>query len=154
MSTINSLPEQSFIAGSKLDKIYQNLKNLINVLQERSLPQDIAEEINQIISEKVNFSIDEKSLKKQLRSTYKAIIDLLRNKLNIVPKSYYRNMWMALGMTVFGMPIGVAISTAIGNIAMLGAFLPIGMAIGLAVGSTMDKKAADEGRQLDITYSL
>jgi len=32
---------------------------------------------------------------------------------------------------------------------MLGIGLPIGMAIGVKVGSNMDKKAFNEGRQLD-----
>ena len=59
-------------------------------------------------------------------------------------------MWLALGMSTFGIPIGVAFGLSIGNIALLGAGLPIGMAIGLVVGSKMDKKAFEEGRQLNI----
>jgi hypothetical protein len=51
-------------------------------------------------------------------------------------------------MTSFGLPLGVAFGISIGNIGLLGLGLPIGMAIGLAVGTSMDKKAAAEGRQL------
>ncbi|MFD2597795.1 hypothetical protein ACFSQ3_02435 [Sphingobacterium corticis] len=39
---------------------------------------------------------------------------------------------------------------SVGNIGLLGIGLPIGMALGLAVRATMDKKAKQEGRQLDL----
>ena len=68
----------------------------------------------------------------------------------MVPKNYYRNMWLALGMSVFGLPIGVAFGASIGNMGLLGVGLPIGMAIGTLVGSQMDKKALKESRQLNI----
>lgn len=53
-------------------------------------------------------------------------------------------------MTVFGLPIGVAIGMSVGNIGLLGIGLLIGMALGLAVRATMDKKAKQEGRHLDL----
>ena len=45
--------------------------------------------------------------------------------------------------------MGVPFGLSIGNLGMLGIGLPIGMAIGVGVGSSMDKKAFNEGRQLD-----
>ena len=48
------------------------------------------------------------------------------------------------------LPIGAAIGSVSGNMGVLGAGLPIGMGIGIAVGMSMDKKAINEGRQLDI----
>ena len=55
---------------------------------------------------------------------------------------------MVLGMSSFGLPMGVAFGLALGNIGLMGLGLPIGMGIGLAVGTNMDKKALAEGRQL------
>ncbi|MFY8110592.1 MAG: hypothetical protein ACOVKP_01170 [Flavobacterium sp.] len=78
------------------------------------------------------------------------IIKLLEKELKIVPKNYYRNLWSALGMSVFGLPMGAALGLSIGNIGLLGIGLPIGMLIGMLVGSQMDKKAFQEGRQLAI----
>jgi hypothetical protein len=78
------------------------------------------------------------------------IIKLLEKELKIVPKNYYRNIWLAVGMSVFGLPIGVAFGVSIGNMGLLAIGLPIGMAIGTLVGSRMDKKAFEENRQLDI----
>jgi hypothetical protein len=59
-------------------------------------------------------------------------------------------MWMLFGMSGIGLPIGVAFGLSIGNIGLLGLGLPIGMAIGLAIGMSLDKKALNEGRQLNI----
>ncbi|MBT8222071.1 MAG: hypothetical protein KJN96_02760 [Eudoraea sp.] len=57
---------------------------------------------------------------------------------------------MALGMAVFGVPMGVAFGAALDNMAFLGIGIPIGMAIGIAIGTAMDEQAKKEGRQLDI----
>ncbi|MFC3414076.1 hypothetical protein [Algoriphagus hitonicola] len=72
----------------------------------------------------------------------------------IVSKNHYRYTWMSPGMAAFGIPLGVVFGTSLGNMAFLAIGLPIGMAIGISVGSAMDKKASEEGRQinLEITY--
>lgn len=57
---------------------------------------------------------------------------------------------MLFGFTAFGLPIGVAFGLSMGNIGLMGVGLPLGMAIGLAVGYLLDKKALNEGRQLNI----
>ena len=57
---------------------------------------------------------------------------------------------MTLGMSAFGLPMGLALSTATDNFGLLGVGLPIGMVIGMAMGTGMDKKAKEEGRQLEI----
>jgi hypothetical protein len=57
---------------------------------------------------------------------------------------------MAIGMSAFGIPLGVAFGTSLGNMGLLGIGIPIGMVIGMAIGSGMDKKAFEEGRQLDL----
>ena len=55
---------------------------------------------------------------------------------------------MVLGMTVFGMPIGIAIFTATGNAAFISIGMPIGLPLGLAIGVQLDKKAMEEGKAL------
>ena len=57
---------------------------------------------------------------------------------------------MALGMSAFGLPVGIMISVLTGNYAFVSIGLPIGMGAGVAVGSAFDRKAATEGRQLNI----
>ena len=78
----------------------------------------------------------------------------LEKELKWVTKNHYRTMWMMLGMTTFGLPLGVAFGAALGNMAFLGIGLPIGMAIGIGVGISMDQKAANEGRQLELEIKI
>ena len=60
-------------------------------------------------------------------------------------------MWLGLGMAVFGVPIGVFLGVSIENMGMIGVGIPIGMAVGIAIGTSMDKKALEEGRQLNVS---
>ncbi|MAM30687.1 MAG: hypothetical protein CMC13_16865 [Flavobacteriaceae bacterium] len=99
--------------------------------------------------EKVN-TIQDSAYKKQLLKSRTKILRILEKELKLVPKNYYRNLWLALGMSVFGIPMGAAFGVALDSMAFLGIGLPIGMVIGMAVGSEMDKKAAKENRQLNI----
>lgn len=73
---------------------------------------------------------------------------MLEKELKIVPQKYYTKLWLALGMSVFGIPLGVAFGMSIGNLGLIPASLPMGMGIGAMVGAGMDKKALQEGRQL------
>ncbi|MBC7959846.1 MAG: hypothetical protein H7X94_08265, partial [Vallitaleaceae bacterium] len=88
--------------------------------------------------------------KKLIKQKQSKIIKLVEKEAKIVPKNYYRNVWLAVGMSAFGLPIGVAIGLAVKNIGLLAIGLPIGMGIGVVVGTRLDKKAAQEGRQLDV----
>jgi hypothetical protein len=78
------------------------------------------------------------------------LIKLIEKEVKLVPKNYYRNLWLTLGMAGFGIPIGVAFGASLGNMAFIGVGLPIGLAFGIALGTGMDKKALAEGRQLDL----
>lgn len=53
-------------------------------------------------------------------------------------------------MAAFGIPFGVVFGISLGNMAFLGIGIPIGMVVGIAIGTAMDKRAFDEGRQLDL----
>lgn len=78
------------------------------------------------------------------------MVNTLEKEVKLVPKNHYRNRWLALGMAAFGLPMGVVFGISLGNMAFLAIGLPIGMAIGIAVGTGLDKKASEEGRQLDV----
>lgn len=59
-------------------------------------------------------------------------------------------MWMVLGMSAFGLPIGLMFGLMMDNLAFLGIGLPIGMGLGLTLGTALDKKAFENGNQLDL----
>lgn len=140
------------ISGSnkKLIAAFEQFYKLLTELKKRKLPEDIVATINREI-EKINGFIDsDKNLTKQLRKSQTDILRLLEKKLKMVPINYYRNTWLTLGMTAFGIPLGVAYGSISGNMAFLAIGLPIGMVLGIAVGAGMDKKAFKENRQLDV----
>jgi len=134
----------------KLVRQFSDFEKLINELKKRDLPSEIVNSINQDIDDINAFVGSHKDLLKQLRKKQSGIIKLIEKELKLVTKNHYRNMWLAVGMAAFGIPFGVVFGISLGNMAFLGVGIPIGMGIGIAIGTAMDKKALDEGRQLDL----
>jgi hypothetical protein len=134
--------------NAKLLKVYNQFQRLITELEGLGLPDNIIDTIHESIDQ-LNMTSNDRLLKETKKEQTK-IIKLIEKQLKIVPINHYRNTWMALGMVVFGLPLGLAFSASLDNMAFIGIGLPIGMAIGLAVGTGMDKKAQEEGRQLNL----
>lgn len=152
--TFQQLTERPDIAADpKLQKIYTEYSGLLRELAKKELPERLIASVNQDIAA-LNALSNGSELGKAVRSRQRTLIKLLEKELKIVPKNYYRNLWMLLGMTAFGLPLGTAFGLSVGNIGLLSLGLPVGMAIGMAVGMNMDKKALAEGRQLDIELNM
>ena len=146
---INSLKPRPEISNKpKLQKVYTQFEKLIDELKSIALPEKITVFINASIDE-LNLISNEK-LRSQTKKKQSKIISLIEKELKIVPINHYRNIWMAIGMSAFGVPLGVALGASLGNMGFIAIGLPIGMAIGLSVGTSMDKKAQEEGRQLNM----
>jgi len=129
---------------------YSQLDKLLIELRRKDLFDETVNSINDGI-DKVNSVLEsEKELRKQIKTVQSSIIKLIEKNHKLVTKNHYRNTWLAVGMAVFGIPLGVAFSASLGNMAFIGIGLPLGMVIGIAVGSGMDKKAYEEGRQIDL----
>ena len=133
----------------KLMRKFSDFEKLINELKKREVPSEIVNSVNQDIDDINAFVGSNRDLLKQLRKKQSGIMKLIEKELKLVTKNYYRNLWLALGMA-FGIPFGVVFGISLDNMAFLGIGIPIGMAIGIAIGTAMDKKALDEGRQLDL----
>ncbi len=143
------ITRQNISESSKASNYYQQLGKLLNALEVKELAEETVDLINQEIEQLNSISAIDKYFVKAIKEKENRIIKLLEKKHKIVPKNYYRKLWMVLGMSAFGLPIGLVFGLSIGNLAMIGSGLPIGMGIGVGVGSSMDKKAFNEGRQLD-----
>ena len=139
-----------FDLNKKLNREYAQFSEFINHLKKKELPNKIISSINRDIEAINTFTDSEKELRKLISKTQSQIINLLEKELKLVTKNHYRNTWLAIGMAAFGVPMGVAFGTSLGNMGLMSIGLPLGMLIGMALGSQMDKKAFDEGRQLDI----
>lgn len=137
-------------SNSNLKERVEHFEILLSELRKKALPDALIQSINKAIEEIHIASSQEVQLKNVLRKKQSSIIKMLEKEMKLVPKFYYRNLWMVLGMSAFGIPLGVAFSMSIKNLGFIGIGLPIGMAIGMIVGTNMDKKAFDEGRQLDV----
>lgn len=149
MNTIELKERQNISDNIKLSRLYAQLGALLKELEKKELPGKIVESVQQDIEELNGTPVTGNELTKLVKQKQTKIIKLVET-LNIVPKNYCRNLWLAVGMSAFGLPIGAVLGTSMGNMGLLALGLPIGMAIGIAVGSGMDKKAAQEGRQLGI----
>lgn len=148
ITALRERPEN--ITNAKLNSLYLQFKQLLAELRTKQLNSDLISSINSDIEE-INTSLfvgDD--LKKLVKQKQTSILKQLEKDLKFIPKHYYRNLWMVLGLSAFGLPIGMIFGFSIGNIGLMGVGLPIGMAIGTVVGTAMDKKAFNEGRQLDL----
>jgi hypothetical protein len=148
---INERPE--FISNEKLNKRINCFSNLINELSKRQLSEKEVETINTEIQNLNTFSGSEKDFTKTLAKSQSNVLKVIEKESKLVVKNHYRNLWLVLGMSTFGVPLGVAFGISIGNLAFLGLGLPIGMAIGVVFGTTLDAKAAKEGRQLEVVLT-
>lgn len=134
-------------SNNRLEKSYLNFKSLIDELETKSLTENCRKVVEDEIH-LLNTVIDSKLLGQIRKSTLK-ITRIVEKESKLVPKGYYRMFWTSLGMSAFGIPIGVAFGAALKNMGLIGVGLPIGLGIGIAYGSSIDKKAAREGRQLN-----
>ena len=142
--------ERNDISGdTKLSRIYTQFQNLIKELKERELPDKIIETVNKDIEDLNATSLVGKEFKKLIWQKMRKILNLLDKELKIVRKNHYLSIWLSLGMSVFGLPIGVIYGLIMGNIGLLGTGFGFGMIIGMLLGTGLDKKALKEGRQLD-----
>ncbi len=129
-------------------------QKLVEQLNTKEIPDLLAEWINEHIEELNTFSGSEKARRKLIKKNQWNILRRVEKELQLVPKKMYLKRWMAIGMAVFGVPLGAAFGTSMGNMAFIGIGIPIGMVIGMSIGAAMDKKAQEENRQLDVEINM
>lgn len=152
---INELRKRKGIGENKqLIDAYIQFEKLLTQLRKRKLPDEVVQAINTNIDLIDPDPGTEEDLRKQLRKTQSDILRLIEKELKLVPKNHYRNVWLALGIAAFGVPLGVVLGASLGNMGYLAIGIPFGLSIGLAIGTGLDKKAADEGRQLDVEINF
>lgn len=146
----NLITRQKIADNVKASNQYNQLGALIVALESMQLSTETTDFIDQEIEQLNAISDTDKSFAKAVKEKENKIVKLLEKNHKIVPKSYYQKLWMILGMSAFGVPIGVVFGIIMKNMGLLGIGLPIGMGVGVGFGSYLDKKALKEGRQLDV----
>lgn len=149
MEIIKFSPKIDTKTDRKLDKACSNFNRLLLELKKKALKNEIVELINKEIEHLNTISDSSKVLKSEIKKKQLKIVKQVEQKAKIVVKHHYRNLWLAIGMSAFGLPLGIGFGMALDNMALLGLGLPIGMVIGMSVGINIDNKAKAEGRQLD-----
>ncbi len=132
--------------NKSLFKASKKMQTLTEALNKKDIPEKAINSISKDIILLNDFMGTDKELTKILNKTYSKILKFVENELKLVPKNYYRNLWMGLGI-LFGVALGSTFSFLFDNSIGLG--IPIGMVLGLTLGSKLDKSAKDEGKQLD-----
>lgn len=135
-------------ADIRLKKKVDSLQGILKELQERELSKAVIASINTHVDEVNAFNTSDSGLSRFIAKKQTKILNILLKGHKIVPKGYYRNLWMVLGMSAFGIPLGVIFGLSLGNMAFLGIGMPIGMAVGMSMGIAMDQKAFKDNRQL------
>ena len=140
----------SFYQNEGLSQGYENLENLLGELTGKEIPQPLVLSINEHILLINSFSGTDAKLVKELRKSRNEILSTLQKELQVVPRNYYQRMWVAIGITAFGLPMGVVFGVILDNLACMALALPMGLLFGIIIGSSLDKKAMLSGKQLDI----
>lgn len=153
MEIIKLNKRQNFADDKKLNRTYIGFETLINELKPKKLPDNIVSSINQHIEEINTTSFADKKLRRLIEKKQGKIRTLVEKELKIVPKGYYLSIGIAVGVAI-GMMIGTAIGLSLDNIALMATGIPLGVGVGLAIGARMDKKAFEEGRQLNLEIKL
>jgi hypothetical protein len=141
---------QDIATDEKLRSNYALFAELLDELKKRDLNSNVEMAINDHVDELNGSTLSGKPFTKLVKQKQTAILKQIEKEHKIVPKNYYRTIWMLFGMSGLGIPFGVVFGLSLGNLGLLGLGLPIGLAIGLAIGASLDKKALDEGRQLNM----
>ncbi|MFY0631097.1 MAG: hypothetical protein JXR05_12000 [Flavobacteriaceae bacterium] len=147
---IKELKNRKTFDNEKIQNGYTQFGELLTLLRQRALLEKSIQTINTEIDLMNSIRLSDNSLRKQVRKSQTKLLQFLAKEEKIVAKNHYRNLWMILGMTAFGIPLGTAFGSIQGNMGLIGVGMPIGMVIGIAFGTKKDKDAAKSGHQLDI----
>lgn len=151
MQLTSFTPTTPLSSSPKLETASVQFNELLSELENRALPASVIPKINTLIDELNQYEGNGNDLTKLVKKNQGKIINLVVKEAKITPKNYYRTLWMSVGMSAFGLPIGVVIGSLKNNMGLLGVGLPIGIGIGVLVGTYLDNKAAKEGKQLNFS---
>jgi hypothetical protein len=105
----NTFPAATPKFKAKIEK----LNSLLKLLAKRDLPPHIITFINTELADINELKGREKKDGRIVWKHQQRILKKLEKELKLVPKHHYRNLWMVLGMSVFGIPMGVAFGAAL-----------------------------------------
>lgn len=145
LKPINDLAE--FRTEKSINVRADKFNELWEELNEHELPIEVSSFVNREVDH-LNSLTDKNKVFKHLGKSQSAILKRVKEEMGLIPSNYYRNMWIGLGIAVFGVPLGVVFGVIFKNMAFIGMGLPIGIAVGIGIGVSMDAKSKADGIQL------
>jgi hypothetical protein len=106
---------QDISTDKKQSRIYSQFVELLNELKKKELSPNVEKCINENIDHLNQSILNGTYLTRLVIQKQTAILKLVEKEHKIVPKNYYRTIWMLFGMSGIGIPIGVAYGLSIGN---------------------------------------
>ncbi len=134
----------------RLNASYRRVVPLVRALEQKYIPAENESRFNTVISEVNAVPDDGRTLSRAINRAHSRIATIAEQELKLVAPGHYQTLWMSIGLASFGVPFGMLFGLLIDNFGLFGIGLPTGLAIGVAVGAGMERKAAEEGRQLDL----
>lgn len=134
-----------------LSGAYQKIESIIEALDQKTIPERELISINDRVEKINSFNGSDKDLVKLLKKSYREILTLLDEQLNLVLKHHFRAQWL-----FYGTIAGAALTTVVTSVGWttlngLGSLvLPLVVAAGIVIGIAMDNNARISGRQIEI----
>jgi hypothetical protein len=132
-------------------KVLDQFISVFESMRHRKIPMD---KFKGAVSKLEELLLKDTLYLKQLTALKTDITEGLRKEFGLTTKFYYRFKWTFNGMLYFGLPLGLMVSAIYHEEGFLTLASPLGIAlgsvIGLAIGTSKDKKAAQNGKQLSI----
>lgn len=147
-------PRYSLEYRAGLYRRFRQLQRLLEELRGRPLSDPTIMLINQEI-ELLN-TMPESGLawSRQLKRTRRNILRIISRRMQLVPRYYYRNTWLGLGMAAFGLPLGLLLASSFDSMHFMALGLSLGTIVGYGLGVHLDQQAWEHGRQLDFELRL
>lgn len=145
---LEKLENRTDFKNQKLNKNYKRFYYLISELHGHDLSQKTLVFVNQQI-ELVNNTQGESLLLRQVQSSKRQILKILEKKYGIVSKGHYQRFWTIIGISIVGIPSGVALGIILNSIE----FVPVGWGIAAIIcfrtGRYKDGDVSKFGRRLN-----
>lgn len=140
-STFRSAADQ--LAVTQFEKLIQEIHRM-------ELPPEVIVELN-IELEKLELQLAfQKKFYKQIKTSKAVLLKILYHEVGVVPINHYRDLWIALGLSGIGIPLGIFLSFFMDNSSAIALGIALGCSMGIVIGANLDNQAEAEGRQMAI----
>tara|TARA_R100000935_G_C2835473_1_gene167843 strand:- start:2102 stop:2563 length:462 start_codon:yes stop_codon:yes gene_type:complete len=138
--------------SEEIESNFQKFDVFLEELNKMELPPEVVVSLNTQLENLPLFSGSEEQFLIKLKNTKMVLLKILYQEVHVVPKSHYRDLWMALGLSIIGIPIGILFFLFLDNSIYIAIGIALGFVIGVLIGNYLDNQAEEEGRQLSKEY--